>query len=105
MVLHGLLDTARDVDLVASAEGWKHALTLGSAQQADVDLIIEPASGVEVFSGWLGDSVPGLFGRAHSIHGLLVAAPDDILAFKKRLDRPKDQEHIRLLERFTCNNH
>ena len=105
MVLYGLLDTARDIDISADERGWQHALTLGTPRQADIDWIVEPSAGIEVFSGWLGEPLEGLFGRARTVRGVLLAAPEDILSFKLRLNRPKDQEHIRLLRAFTCNNH
>lgn len=105
MVLYGLLETARDIDLAARDEGWQHALTLGSRRRADVDWLVEPTPGIEVFSGWLGEPLDGLFARAQPVRGLLLAAPEDILAFKQKLNRPKDSGHIRLLKDFTCNNH
>lgn len=100
LVLHGLQDSAADIDIATSTEGWRHALTLGVARQASLDQRVEPCAGVEVFSGWLGDDVAELFARAQLKGGLLVAAPVDILAFKRRLNRPKDQAHIRMLESF-----
>lgn len=105
LVLHGLLGTARDIDLAASPAGWQHALTLGNPVRATVDELITPASDIEVFSGWLGDDVTPLLERAVPIAGLSVASLADVLSFKRRLNRPKDQEHIRLLESVTCNNH
>lgn len=105
MVLWRLIPDAGDIDIAADATGWRHALTLGEARPANVDLRIEPAPGIEVFSGWLGQSPDALLARAQLISGVNTAHPDDILEFKRRLNRPKDQEHIRLLEAFTCNNH
>ncbi len=105
MVLYGLLDAARDIDLAARDEGWQHALTLGTARRADVDWTVEPAPGIEVFSGWLGEPLADLFARARPVRGLLLAAPEDIISFKQKLNRPKDAAHIGLLKHFTCNNH
>ncbi len=105
MVLHGLVGTASDIDISANEAGWQHALTLGQPQPATLDQRIEPQPGIEVFSGWLGEPLGPLFDRATVIDGLLVAAPEDILAFKRRLNRPKDQAHILMLEALTCNNH
>ena len=100
LVLHGLQDSARDVDIVTNTRGWQHALTLGAPQPARLDEHIEPRPGIEVFSGWLDEDVDGLFARSHSDSGVLYASAADILAFKRRLNRLKDQEHIRILESF-----
>lgn len=105
MVLYGMLNEARDVDLAANETGWRHALTLASPRAASIDQVVEPLPGVEVFNGWLGESLDDLFARSNEVQGLLLAAPHDILEFKRRLDRPKDAPHIRLLEEFICNNH
>lgn len=105
LVLHGLTETASDIDIATNEAGWRHALTLGAPRAANIDELIEPLPGVEVFSGWLGEPLAGLFARALEQDGVLLAAPEDILAFKRRLNRPKDQAHIRLLEAHTCNNH
>lgn len=105
LVLHGLIDTARDIDIAASRAGWQHALTLGVPVKATVDELITPAADIEIFSGWLGDDVTPLLARSVLIAGLSVASYADVLSFKRRLNRPKDQEHIRLLESVTCNNH
>lgn len=102
MVLHGIIPLARDIDIATNGPGWQHALTLGTPRLATVDQIVTPAKDIEVFSGWLGEDTGPLFERAENIAGLLAASTADILRFKQRLNRPKDQEHIRLLE--ACNN-
>lgn len=104
MVLHGLISEARDIDVATNAAGWQHALTLGEPRQGRIDQLVEPVDGVELFSGWLGEPLGGLFARARLVSGLLVAAPQDILDFKRKLNRPKDAAHIRLLEEHICNN-
>lgn len=105
MVLWGLTEEAGDIDIATDAAGWRHALTLGEPRPARIDQLIVPAAGIEVFSGWLGQSMDGLLARAQLRNGISTAHPADILEFKRRLNRPKDQAHIRLLEAFTCNNH
>ena len=104
MVLHGLIKEARDIDVATNEAGWQHALTLGEARQGRIDQLVEPVPDVELFSGWLGEPLDGLFARARPVSGLLVAAPQDILDFKRKLNRPKDAPHIRLLEEHICNN-
>lgn len=105
MVLLGIIPEARDIDVALTGAGWCHALTLGDPRPATVDQVVVPAPGIELFNGWLGEPLAGLFARAVPVRGLLAASPEDLLAFKKTLNRPKDQEHIRLLRLFTCNNH
>lgn len=104
MVMHGILETARDIDIAATSEGWQHALKLGTPAPASVDEVIIPAADIEIFSGWLGDDVAPLMERSVQIAGLSVASLSDVLHFKRKLNRAKDREHIRLLEAATCNN-
>jgi len=105
LVLLGLIPEARDLDVALNEAGWQHALTLGTPRPASIDRKIEPAPGIELFDGWLGEPLAELFARAVPVDGLLAASPQDVLRFKKALGRPKDREHIRLLEAHTCNNH
>lgn len=99
MVMHGLLDTAGDMDIVATGAAWQRALELGPAEPATMDLVIRPAPGIEIFAGWLGEPLEGLFARARLIEGVPCASLHDVLAFKLTLNRPKDQPHIELLRR------
>lgn len=100
LTLHGLSPSAGDIDIAVNEIGWQHALSLGTPAPALLDDRIEPRPGVEVFNGWLGEPLSGLFARAVERSGILVASPADILEFKRKLNREKDQEHIRILESF-----
>ncbi len=103
MLLHGMVDGAGDIDIAAGGAAWAHALTLGPAGRASVDMVVRPAPDVEIFSGWLGEDIAALLARARTVEGIPVASPADILAFKLLLNRPKDLPHIRILQ--SWNNH
>ncbi len=104
LVLHGLLEHAGDIDIVATGDAWMHALTLGTVERASSDRVVRLQGDIELFDGWMGESLSGLLRRTVQVSGVPCAALEDVLAFKERLSRPKDEAHIRLLRRVTCHN-
>ena len=101
LVAHGLLVEARDVDVVARGAAWRLATELGpTLLGAEGDPMVRLEGGeIEVFGGWMGWDVDALIDNAESIDGLPFACLQDVLAFKRAYGRPKDLEHVRLLER------
>lgn len=99
MVLHGVLASANDVDLIARGPAWQRALALGETVPGREDLCVVLEHGVEVWSGWLGEDVDRLIDRAENVGGVPCVSLHEVLAFKLGEDRPKDQPHIALLRR------
>lgn len=98
MVMHGLLEQANDVDIVARGAAWAMALRLGEPARGNEDLCVAlPARGVEVWSGWMNDDVDTLIDRARPVWGVPCVQLEDVLSFKSRSNRPKDQQHIAIL--------
>ncbi len=101
LLAHGLVEHVGDVDLLARGAAWLKATTLGSLETApDGDRIIRLADGVDVFDGWLDMDTDAIIDRAVLINGLPFASLHDVLAFKRKLNRPKDVEHVRRLEGY-----
>lgn len=98
MVLHGLLDEAGDVDIVARGQAWRRALEIGTPVQRRQDLCVSlPHLDVEIWSGWLEDDVDALIDDAETVAGLPCVSLADVLRFKLDSDRPKDRPHIAVL--------
>lgn len=98
MVLHGLLDEAGDVDIVARGAAWDEALLLGTPVAGRQDLCVSlPGRDVEIWSGWLEDDVDTLIDGAELVAGLPCVSLAEVLRFKVSSNRPKDVAHIAVL--------
>lgn len=98
MVLHGLLDEAGDVDVVARGPAWRKALSLGEPVPGKQDLCVAvPSLGVELWSGWLDDDLDALIGGAEFVGGVPCVSLEEVLRFKLASGRDKDAPHIALL--------
>jgi hypothetical protein len=98
LLAHGLIQTVNDVDIVAAGAAWAKAQDLGPVERAPGGDPVVRLGDVDVFGGWLGEPASELLTRREWVDGLPVASLPDVLAFKRRLNRPKDAAHIRLLE-------
>jgi hypothetical protein len=102
MLVHGLIDTINDIDIVARGAAWARACELGDPQPGEHgDRRVRLAGGaIEVFDGWslMPWSVDRLIGEAQWLEGLPFIPLQRVLEFKRCLARPKDAAHIRLIE-------
>ncbi len=105
LLAHGLVTQVRDVDILARGAAWERAKTLGAPQRAPGGDERVRLRGAEIFNGWLGLDVDAVVDGAELTHGLPFARLTDVVAFKKRLNRPKDEAHLRLLEGFLRGGH
>ena len=97
LLAHGLTEGVGDVDLLAVRAAWEQVcLGRPPARAPGGDEVVRLAPGVEVYNGWLGLEVAGIVRRAEVMDGLPVAHLDDVAAYKRLLDRPKDRVHLEL---------
>ncbi len=96
LLAHGLIDNANDLDLIARGPAWQAACQLAPPEQHTTDRVVRLGD-VEVFDGWLGDGLDELLATAETVHGLPCVRLEHVLAFKERLNRPKDARHIELI--------
>lgn len=94
-----LIAEVNDIDIAARGPAWQHAVTLGSLVQGRVDALVRVGEDIEIFDGWLGADLEQLLDEAVVIAGIPFASLQAVLDFKLQLNRPKDQEHILLLQR------
>ncbi len=97
LLLRGLIDRTRDLDVLARGDAWQAACRLAAPQRGLNDPVVRPAPDLEIWGGWLGDDVDALIDGAELVDGWPCVELRALLAFKERLDRPQDREHIALL--------
>jgi hypothetical protein len=101
LLAHGLVDSINDIDILATDDAWAYATTLAGVQIAAAgDPVIKLADDMDVYGGWLGMDIAGLFERSRFIGSFRYASLEDVLTYKRLLNRPKDQWHIQLLQQF-----
>lgn len=100
LLAHGLVGEINDLDIVSRGAAWEYAKTMAPLEQGQKDDVVRPRPAVEIFDGWLGDDANALIDEADLIDGVPFVPLEAVLRFKRRLNRPKDAEHIRLIEEF-----
>lgn len=101
-----------DADIVAMGAAWKRACTLGKVVKGTYgDCVVTLFDGlVEIYDGWsvggVALDIPVLIASAEffdtpdELRGLPFARLEEVLAFKRRINRPKDAAHIALIEEY-----
>lgn len=98
LVLHGLVDEAGDVDVIARGPAWQQALRLGDPKPGKMDLCVAvPELRVEVWSGWMDEDIDMLVDTAESVNGVPCVSLPAVLRFKEAAGRPKDAAHAAAL--------
>jgi hypothetical protein len=110
LLVNGIVSSISDVDVIAQGPAWTAACEYASSEASvgdSGDRMVRFASGdgatIEVFDGWLGDqsSVARWIAEADIIDGIRFVKVAEVLAFKKRLNRPKDAAHIAAIEKHA----
>ncbi|MER7566457.1 hypothetical protein ABTZ93_26310 [Streptomyces sp. NPDC097941] len=104
LLAHGLRHAIGDLDLVARGAAWKLARGLADpviAPSGCGHLVSLFQGSIEIFDRWLpGTSEPdAMIDGAEWIQGIPFSSLSEVLAWKERLNRAKDQEDIRLIRR------
>lgn len=105
LLLHGIVDAVGDIDLVVDADTWRRLADLPEARvrRADVDRVVVLPAAIEAYDGWFGAPAERVLERAERCApNLLCASLADVLAFKRRLGRAKDEAHVRAIERHLA---
>lgn len=100
------LTTSHDLDVIARGAAWERAAALGLGQKGIYGGDkIELAEGlIEVFDAW----GPGewdtdeLIDTADVIGGVRYVTLENVLRWKRLMNRPKDAGHIRLIEAYLA---
>lgn len=102
LLAHGVIAEIGDIDLVARGAAWDTLAARGAVHSGDLgDAYVDLPNGVQVFSGWHGEAADAVIARSTWVDEVLVASMADVVAYKRRLARPKDVEHLAALERWA----
>lgn len=103
MLMAGLIESIRDVDIVVDPATWRQAVSLSAQSPRDGHLgdhVVEfevAGARVEVFDGWLGIAAEEMIAEAVDVEGVPCSPLGRVLESKRRLLRNKDRAHIELL--------
>lgn len=106
LVLRGILEGARDIDIVARGAAWQAAVALAEAGGAELtkgklDQKVGVGDDIEIYDGWLGETNEEVIARAEFVNGVPCAPLADIVAFKQKMGRPKDLQHLEAIRAFV----
>jgi hypothetical protein len=104
MLMAGLIQSIRDIDIVVDPATWRQAVSLSEqAPRGGLygDCVVEldvAGAPVEVFDGWLGIEADTMIAEAVDVEGVPCSPLGRVLDSKRRLLRNKDLAHIELLD-------
>jgi hypothetical protein len=100
LLAHELIQGVNDIDILVDDVGWSYAKTLGVTTLSTKGHQVIELGEIEIYEEWLQMDVETVIARATLFNGLPYATLEDVLFYKKALNRTKDQEHIALIETF-----
>jgi len=103
LLVHGLREDVRDVDVVARGAAWQRARATGVAAVGPLTgspMVHYWGGRIEVSPQWTSPSwdVDLLIQNADVVHGVRFARLQDVLAHKRALGRTKDEADVAAVE-------
>jgi len=107
MFARGLKDLGHDLDVVVCREAWERAKTFGPVEYLEIGHIPVVQlfdRQLELGNGWFmgGWTAEEIVDSAEVIEGFKFATLDKVLTYKKLFGRPKDLEHIKIIEEYLA---
>jgi hypothetical protein len=107
LLVRGIVPPTGDVDVLARGPAWEAARALGPTVRLphhEVDVVRLLDGRIEIGTVWgIGDvDVDDLIDSAEVIDGLPFAGLAHVRAYKEVAGRPKDREHLRLLDAWQA---
>ncbi|GAA3120843.1 hypothetical protein GCM10010521_05210 [Streptomyces rameus] len=105
LLAHGLRQGVSDLDVVARGGAWKIASSLAEAVSAPSGhglMVVLFEGHIEIFDRWLPGTQDsdGLIDSAELIQGIPFCPLSEVLAWKMRSNRHKDQQDIELIRGY-----
>ncbi|MFH1329521.1 MAG: hypothetical protein ABIJ48_02510 [Actinomycetota bacterium] len=103
LLARGIIAQAGDLDVLCRGAAWARATELGpTVEQQGVPVVSLFGGAVTLGANWaIGDfDADRLIDTAEFIDGLPFVRLEHVIAYKRIADRPKDREHLRLLEAY-----
>lgn len=106
LYIRGLISELNDLDVVARGRAWQIATMHGNPEAApycSVRVVSLFNKNVEIFDGWFPKSwsIDYLVDQADVIEGVRFIPLDVVRQTKEKLHRPKDIEHIRIIDEYV----
>ncbi|WP_329398956.1 hypothetical protein [Streptomyces melanogenes] len=106
LLAYGIRADIRDLDIVARGTAWKRVIALAAPTPAPSGhgrMVLLFDGAIEVFDCWLpGTKGPdGLIDEAELIEGIPFCPLKEVLDWKRRSDRRKDREDVKLIRGFV----
>ena len=103
LIVRGIIDAANDLDVVCRGAAWERACDVGemvTLVEHDVDVVSFLDGAITVGRSWAyGDvDINELIDTAEIIDGLPFARLEHVARYKRIAGRPKDLEHLRLMD-------
>jgi hypothetical protein len=108
LLVRGIVPPTGDVDVLARGPAWEAARALGPTVRLPhygVDVVRLLDGRIEIGTVWgIGNvDVDDLIDSAEDIDGLPFAGLAHVRAYKELAGRPKDREHLRLLDAWEAH--
>jgi hypothetical protein len=103
LLVRGIIARAGDLDVICRGAAWEAAQHLGPAADQEGVPVVSLCGGLVTLGvRWaVGEvNVSHLIDTAEVIEGLPFVRLEHVVAYKRIADRPKDREHLRLLEEW-----
>lgn len=102
LIVRGIIDATNDLDVVSRGAAWEKACDLGEMVtliEYDVDIVNFLEGAITIGRSWAyGDvDIDELINTADIIDGLPFARLEHVVRYKTIAGRPRDLEHLRLL--------
>ena len=101
----GIIKSPNDLDVVVRGEAWKKVLKLGKPQKLPFgNKAISLFDGkIEIMNAWAPGKwdIDELIDTAEIIEGIRFVNLKTVLKWKKRMARPKDLKHIKMIEEYV----
>lgn len=103
LIVRGIIHAGNDVDVICRDAAWKRVQELGPLQylpEHDVDVVTLYEGALSFGTRWaIGEfDVNELIDTAEFIDGMPFVRLEHVIAYKQIAGRPKDIEHLRLVE-------
>jgi len=94
-----LVDCIEDIDIVVTPKEFNRILAFHITDGNGIFIELNSIK-VEIFKDWFGMDVMEIIKDSISIEGISYASLFHVIKFKRILKRPKDLEHINIIEKY-----
>ena len=107
LLIRNIIATVNDIDIVARGDGWRRAAAIGELihlPEHDITIASLHSGRLTVGTSWaIGDvDIDDAIDTADQIEGIPWVRLDLVAEYKQVAGRPKDTEHLRLLEQWLA---